>query len=105
MEQGSLIPLFAADAYVGWNIGANDAGNYSGTTVGAGLLSFRRAILLVSTFAILGGLLQGVQVMEMIEKGIVGSELPNLAILTAMISAGLFATLATLFKLPVDLRL
>jgi PiT family inorganic phosphate transporter len=94
--------LIIAGAYVGWNIGANDAGNCIGTTVGSGLLSYRRAILLVAGFAILGGLLQGGNVMETIGKGIVTSELPPLAILVALISGGLFVTLATLFKLPVS---
>jgi len=97
-----LIPLIIAGAYVGWNIGANDAGNCIGTTVGSGLLSYRRAILLVAGFAILGGLLQGGNVMHTIGKGIVTSDLPPLAILVALISGGLFVTLATVFKLPVS---
>ncbi|MCK5586347.1 inorganic phosphate transporter, partial [Candidatus Bipolaricaulota bacterium] len=90
----SLIPLLLAGAYVGWNIGANDAGNCVGTTVGAGLLSYRKAILLVAVFVVLGALLQGGNVMKTIGKGIVTSDLPSLAIITALISAGLFVTLA-----------
>jgi len=97
-----LIPLFVAGAYVGWNIGANDAGNCIGTTVGSGLLSYRRAVLLVSVSAIAGALLQGGHVMETVGKGIVTSDLSSLAIFVAMISAGLFVTVATLFKLPVS---
>jgi PiT family inorganic phosphate transporter len=98
----SLIPLFIAGAYVGWNIGANDAGNCVGTTVGSGLLSYRRAILLVSAFVIIGALLQGGNVMKTIGKGIVTSELPTLAVIAALISSGLFVTLATFFKVPVS---
>jgi PiT family inorganic phosphate transporter len=97
-----LIPLFIAGAYVGWNIGANDAGNCVGTTVGSGLLSYRRAVLLVAAFALFGALLQGQEVMSTVGKGIVTSELPSLAVLTAMLSAGLFVTIATLFKIPVS---
>lgn len=97
-----LIPLLLAGAYVGWNIGANDAGNCVGTTVGAGLLSYRKAIFLVSVFVILGAVLQGGNVMKTIGKGIVTSELPTLAIITALISSGLFVTLATFFKIPVS---
>ena len=98
----SLIPLLLAGAYVGWNIGANDAGNCVGTTVGAGLLSYRKAILLVAVFVVLGALLQGGNVMKTIGKGIVTSDLPSLAIITALISAGLFVTLATFFRIPVS---
>ena len=97
-----LIPLLLAGAYVGWNIGANDAGNCVGTTVGAGLLSYRKAILLVSIFVVLGAVLQGGNVMKTIGKGIVTSELPSLAVIAALISSGLFVTLATFFKIPVS---
>lgn len=97
-----LIPLLVVGAYVGWNIGANDAGNCVGTTVGAGLLSYRKAILLVAFFVVLGALLQGGNVMKTIGKGIVTSELPPMAIITALISSGLFVTLATFFKIPVS---
>lgn len=97
-----LIPLFLAGAYVGWNIGANDAGNCVGTTVGAGFLSHRRAVVLVAVFAVLGSLLQGNEVMSTVGKGIVSSELPPLAILAAMLSAGVFVTIATLFRVPVS---
>ena len=98
----TLIPLVLVGAYVGWNIGANDAGNCIGTSVGSGLLSFRRAIILVSVFAIAGGVLQGGHVMKTIGKGIVTSELPFLAVLTALLCAGIFVTIATLLKLPVS---
>ena len=98
----SLIPLLITGAYVGWNIGANDAGNCVGTSVGSGLLSYRRAIILVSVFVVIGALLQGGNVMKTIGKGIVTSELPNLAIIAALLSSGLFVTLATFFKIPVS---
>ena len=98
----SLIPLFIAGAYVGWNIGANDAGNCVGTTVGSGLLGYRRAVLLVAGFALLGALLQGGEVMSTVGKGIATSGLPPLAILAAMLSAGIFVTVATLLRIPVS---
>jgi len=97
-----LIPLFFAGAYVGWNIGANDAGNCVGTTVGSGLLPYRRAVLLVAGFALLGSLLQGREVMTTVGKGIVTSDLPSLAVLSAMLSAGIFVTIATLLRIPVS---
>lgn len=97
-----LAILLIAGAYVGWNIGANDAGNCVGTTVGSGLLSYRQAITLVATFAILGALLQGGNVMKTIGTGIVTEQLPTAALFAALISAGLFVTLATFFRLPVS---
>lgn len=98
----TLVALLAVGMYVGWNIGANDAGNCIGTAVGSGLLSFRKAALLVGAFALAGAALQGDHVMKTLGKGIVQSELPSLAIIVALLCAGLFVTLATLMRLPVS---
>jgi len=92
--------LLAAGSYVGWNIGANDTANCIGTTVGCGLLPFRRAAILVAIFAVLGGLLQGHHVMDTIGKGIVKDELNILAVFVALICSGIFVTLATFFRIP-----
>lgn len=97
-----LILLFLAGFYVGWNIGANDTANCIGTSVGSGLLSYRRAAYLVALFVMVGALLQGHNVMKTIGKGIVTEQLPARAILVAMASAGFFVTLATTMKLPVS---
>lgn len=118
--------MLAAAFYVGWNIGANDAANCIGTTVGARIISYRRAAILMSAFVILGGTLQGHHVMKTVGKGIVITEvaayedhnsalapaefqeffpdnrLPDLAILVALLSAGFFVTLATFTSTPVS---
>ncbi len=118
--------LLAAAFYVGWNIGANDAANCIGTTVGARVLSYRNAALMMAAFVILGGVLQGHHVMKTVGKGIVIAEaevyeayngqpaptefaeyfpqdrLPDYAILVALLSAGFFVTLATFSSIPVS---
>jgi PiT family inorganic phosphate transporter len=120
------IVLILAAFYVGWNIGANDAANCIGTTVGAQIISYRKAVLLMSFFVILGGVLQGHHVMKTVGKGIVISDLaafeehneqeagpefrayfpnnrlPDKAILVALLSAGFFVTLATFSSIPVS---
>jgi len=98
----NLILLLLAGFYVGWNIGANDAGNCIGTAVGSGLLSYRRAAILVSVFAVLGAILQGGKVMETVGKGIVEADLGVIAIVIALLCSGLFVTVATLLRLPVS---
>ena len=98
----TLIPLLLAGFYVGWNIGANDAGNCIGTAVGSGLLSYKRAIILVSIFAVLGALLQGGHVMDTVGTGIVSDDLGVIAIIIALLCSGLFVTIATLLRLPVS---
>jgi PiT family inorganic phosphate transporter len=123
-----LIPvvLILAGFYVGWNIGANDAANCIGTTVGAQIISYRKAVLIMAFFVILGGVLQGHHVMKTVGKGIVISQseiyeehhgkeagaefrayfpdnrLPDKAILVALLSAGFFVTLATVSGIPVS---
>ena len=108
--------LLGAAFYVGWNIGANDAANCIGTTVGARVLPFRTAALIMAFFVILGGALQGHHVMKTVGKGIVITDaavyethngrpapeehvayfpenrLPDRAIFVALLSAGLFVT-------------
>lgn len=92
--------LMGAGFYVGWNIGANDSANCMGTALGAGLISFKTVVILVSIFAFLGAVLQGHHVMETIGKGIVKEDLGVVAVLVALICSGFFVTLATFFKIP-----
>jgi PiT family inorganic phosphate transporter len=120
------IVLILAGFYVGWNIGANDAANCIGTTVGAQIISYRQAVAVMAVFVILGGVLQGHQVMKTVGKGIVITEaeayeeyhseapepafwqyfpeqrLPDKAILVALLSASFFVTLATFSSIPVS---
>ncbi len=102
IELSLIFCLLGAGVYVGWNIGANDAANCVGTTVGAGLLPFRRAVILVSIFAVLGAVLQGDRVMDTLGRGIVKEDLTFLPILIALICSGVFVTLATFFRIPVS---
>lgn len=95
-----LFFLLLSGCYVGWNIGANDTANCIGTTIGCGLLNFRRAVLIVAIFTVLGSVLQGQHVMDTIGKGIVQAELNYLAVLIALLCSGLFVTLATFFSIP-----
>ena len=98
----SLIILLLAGSYLGWNIGANDAGNCLGTVVGSGMLSYRRAIVIVSVAALAGAALQGQQVMETIGTGIVSDQLSVAGVLVALLAAGVFVTVATVLGLPVS---
>mgnify|MGYP001824978170 CR=1 FL=1 len=126
MEILLALTLLGAAFYVGWNIGANDAANCIGTTVGARVLPFRTAALIMAFFVILGGALQGHHVMETVGKGIVITDaavyetrngepapsdhvayfpenrLPDRAIFVALLSAGLFVTVATFSRIPVS---
>ena len=120
------LAMILAGFFVGWNIGANDAANCIGTTVGAQIISYRKAVAIMAIFVILGGVLQGHHVMKTVGKGIVISDaqayeahnetsagaefrayfpdnrLPDKAILVALLSAGFFVSLATFSSIPVS---
>ncbi|MCP4746220.1 MAG: inorganic phosphate transporter [Desulfobacteraceae bacterium] len=97
-----IFAMLGSGAYVAWNIGASDTANCIGTTVGCGLISYRKAVIIVAVFSLAGTLLQGDQVMKTIGKGIVKENLEYLAILVVLICSGFFVTLATFFKIPVS---
>lgn len=92
--------LLLAGAYVGWNIGANDTANCVGTSVGCGLISYKRAVILVSVFVLAGALIDGDHVMETIGKGIVNQKIDYLAVFIALLCSGFFVTLATFYRIP-----
>jgi PiT family inorganic phosphate transporter len=45
--------------YLGWGVGANDAANTFGPQIGAGIIAFRRAVVLAAVFAFLGAVGEG----------------------------------------------
>jgi len=102
IEVGFIVLLLLGGGYVGWNIGANDTANCIGTVVGAGLVRYRRAVILVAIFAALGAVFQGHHVTRTIGKGIVTEQLPFTPVLIALLCAGLFVTLATFLRIPVS---
>jgi len=95
-----LLILLGTGAYVGWNIGANDTANCVGTTVGCGLISYKRAVILVSVFVIFGAMMDGGHVMKTVGKGIITGPLDYLSIFVALLCSGFFVTLATFYRIP-----
>jgi PiT family inorganic phosphate transporter len=94
-----------------FNIGANDLANAMGTSVGSKALTPKRAVLLAAILNFSGAVLVGSRVTETVRKGIIdldsiGSGDPNwtilIGMLAALLSAALWVTLATFFKMPVS---
>ncbi len=96
------IAIVAGGLYVGANIGANDAANCIGPSVGAGLIRYRIGISLVSVFAIAGAWFQGKAVANTVGKGIVTETLSPEAVVAALLCGGLFVSIATFRKIPVS---
>lgn len=104
-----LVFALIAGAYVGWNIGSNDAANAMGAPVGGRVISYRQAISIMILFVLLGAVLEGWKVMETVGSGIVSNpamgnplvEYKGVAVI-ALLAAGAWVTTATTLKLPVS---
>ncbi|MEM2727007.1 MAG: inorganic phosphate transporter [Archaeoglobaceae archaeon] len=93
--------------YVAWNIGANDAANSMATSYGSRALNLRQIIIIAAILEFFGATFFGKNVVKTIAKGIVPIEIldPNLVVygsIAALLSAGLWITIATYLHLPIS---
>jgi PiT family inorganic phosphate transporter len=101
IEQVLYIVGLAAAAFMAFNIGANDAANPISQAVGSGALKLRQALVLFSSFTIVGALLQGSYVIKTLGKGIV-PEIDLAGALLSVLTAGMWIITATLLGLPIS---
>ena len=57
--------------YMAWSIGANDAANSMGTSVGSGAVSFKEAVIIAAIFEFAGAFLAGADVTDTMRNGII----------------------------------
>jgi PiT family inorganic phosphate transporter len=95
--------------YMAWSIGANDAANAMGTSVGSRSLSLRQAIIISGVFEFCGAVFVGSHVTNTVRKGIVDitaffDRPVELAVgmFAALLAAALWLNIATRLKLPVS---
>ena len=101
---GGFISFFNA-----WGIGANDCANSFATSVGSGVLTLKKALIIAGIFEFLGSLLMGALVSDTVRKKIVDISIYEsnpyalmLGMLTANFSAGIWLTIASYFRYPVS---
>lgn len=104
-----LIIAFFSGLYMAWAIGVNDVANAIGTSVGSGVLTLRRAVILAACLEFAGAFLFGGHVSGTIQGGIVAPQLfadqPLTLVygmLSALIAAGVWLQFASYFGLPVS---
>ena len=98
-----------ASFYNAWGIGANDCANSFATSVGAKVLTLKKAIIIAGVFEFLGAFLMGSHVTSAIRKKIVAHDIfedePGalmFGMLCSNLAAGIWLNLATYFKFPVS---
>lgn len=120
IESPNNIILWAALAfgfYMAWSIGANDAANAMGTSVGSGAISFKEAVIIAAVFEFSGAVLAGATVTDTMRRGIVDPLLFNdaaligstegdiifmLGMLAALTAAAIWLHVAATFGWPVS---
>lgn len=103
--------------YMAWSIGANDAANAMGTSVGSKAVSFKEAVIIAAIFEFSGAMIAGSSVTETMRSGIVdpiifndaaivgtteGHLLFMMGMLAALIAAALWIHLAAVLGWPVS---
>jgi len=96
--------------FVAWNIGANDAADSVGVSVGSRILTYRRAIIFIIIFALIGALLEGWKNMGAVGKDIItprpGGVNPlfsvPLATIALLLAAGIWMFIASTLGLPIS---
>lgn len=86
--------------FMAFNIGGNDVANSFGTSVGAGTITIRQALMIAAIFEVSGAVIAGGEVTETIRSGIVdlgGMAIEPLQFVYIMMSALLAAALWLLF--------
>lgn len=102
MDFASIL-IVICGLFVGWTIGANDAANCLGTSVGAGLINYKKAVVIVAVMALIGAVAQGQATTATVGKGIIdASSIPLASIIAVLLSAALFVTALTFLGLPVS---
>ncbi len=99
----------AVGMFMAFNIGGNDVANAFGTSVGAGTLTMKQALLVAAVFEVSGAVIAGGQVTDTIRKGIVDLSAVSIApddfvfiMMSALLAAALWLLFANRMGYPVS---
>jgi PiT family inorganic phosphate transporter len=110
-QYGPLFIILAAIVgfIMAFGVGANDVANAMGTSVGAGALTIKQAVVVAMIFEFAGAFLAGGQVTATIRKGIIDAnqmvDTPELLVygmIAALLAAGIWLLIATWYGWPVS---
>jgi len=111
LANADIILIFAAlcGFFMAWGVGANDVANAMGTSVGAGALTVKQAVMIAIVFEFAGAYLAGGEVTDTIRKGIIAPEvftdIPHYLVYTmlaSLLAAGIWLLVASAAGWPVS---
>lgn len=95
--------------YMAWNIGANDVSNAMGTSVGAGALTLRKAVIIAAVLEFSGAFFLGSNVSQTMQKGLIDPSQftadPLILIIgmsSALLGTSIWLQIASYFGWPVS---
>ncbi|EWS80329.1 phosphate permease [Brachybacterium phenoliresistens] len=104
-----LLVAIAFGLFMAFNIGGNDVANSFGTSVGAGTLSLKQALVVAAVFEVSGAVLAGGEVTDTVRSGIVDLEAISLEpmdfafiMMSALLGAAVWLLVATRMGWPVS---
>ncbi|MDD7465018.1 MAG: inorganic phosphate transporter [Actinomycetaceae bacterium] len=104
-----LILAMILGLFMAFNIGGNDVANSFGTSVGAGTLTIKQALLIAAVFEVAGAVIAGGEVTETVRSGIVNIEAITtdpmdfvFIMMAALTGAAIWLLIATKSGLPVS---
>ncbi|WP_370979588.1 inorganic phosphate transporter [Agaribacterium sp. ZY112] len=110
-DYGTILLVLACvfGIFMAWGVGANDVANAMGTSVGAGALTVKQAIIIAMIFEFAGAYLAGGEVTATVRKGIIDPavmagtpELLVYGMLSALLAAGTWLLIASMMGWPVS---
>lgn len=107
--RGLLFVTILLGLFMAFNIGGNDVANSFGTSVGAGTLTIKQALMVAGVFEVSGAVLAGGEVTDTVRKGIVDLSVAALEpldvvfiMMSALLGASVWLLIATRRGLPVS---
>ena len=95
-----ILFFLSSGLFLGWSLGANDAANVFGSAVGSKMVSFRKAVIVLSVFVVLGAVIQGDGASHTLSK--LGAVNAIAGSFTVALAAAVTVLFMTRYKLPVS---
>ncbi len=96
-----MILLFLSSGlFLGWSLGANDAANVFGSAVGSKMISFKKAVIVLSLFVVIGAVFQGSGASHTLGK--LGAVNAIAGSFTVALAAAVTVFVMTKYNLPVS---